>query len=153
MHKSTYLPLLEIAKTKAFRTIVTLLFLKRRLFSWLHLFFKVTGIKLFWCSLSSLSHACLVIDPHICCVNQISSRFCCCCSRKGNEIQNVEGRIKIIFVCFWEDNLFDAFIISILISHLKCPLKLYIIMCTDWAKTYCCCLQNNLNNRKSLIKA
>ena len=59
-------------------------------------------------------------NPHICCVNQNSSRFCCCfCSRKGNETQDVEGRIKIIFVCFWEDNSFDVFIFLILTSHWK----------------------------------
>lgn len=70
--------------------------------------------------------------PHICCVNQNSSRFCCCYySRKGNETQNVEKIIKIFLVCFWEENSFDIFIFSILTSHLKWPLKLHIIMYTE----------------------
>lgn len=48
MHKQTYLPHLEITTAKkAIRTTVALLLLKRRLFSWLHLFFGVTEIKLF----------------------------------------------------------------------------------------------------------
>ena len=42
-----YLRHLKIAKAKVFRTIVALHFLKRRVFSWLHLFFGVTKIKLF----------------------------------------------------------------------------------------------------------
>lgn len=46
----------------------------------------------------------------------------------------MEGRIKVIFVCFWEDNSFEAFIISILTSDLKWPLKLHIILYTDWTK-------------------
>lgn len=42
-----YLCHLKIAKAKAFRTIVALHFLKRRVFCWLHLFFGMTRIKLF----------------------------------------------------------------------------------------------------------